>query len=106
MNRIKTRAKTRAKNDNDWTDIKYLIVWLAEQEWKIEFNKYEGKKREDLLLMVRQVYQALVDDDDEELLTVLEGIMYPVDWQDMCGIVLPLTVEEEGFAPSPERMEA
>lgn len=98
VNRTSTREKTKTKIATDRADIEYLIIWLAEQEWKIEFSKYEGKLRGDLLPMVRQVHQALVDDENEELLAMLEAVMYPVDWQDMSGLVLPPT--EEGGVPS------
>jgi hypothetical protein len=79
--------------------MEFLVIWLAEQEWKIELNKYEGKLRGDLLPMVRQLHQALVDDDNAELLAMLEAVMYPVDWQDMTGIVLPPTAEADVFVP-------
>lgn len=57
--------------------------------------------------MVRQVHQALVDDLNKygELLAVLEGIMYPVDWQEMSGLVLPPTAKENGVVTSTRRMQ-
>lgn len=99
MNRTSTRQKTKIKTATDRADIEYPIVWLAEHEWKVELNQYEGKLRGELLSMVRQLHQALVDDDNTEVLAMLEAAMYPVDWQDMRGIVLPPTAEADVFVP-------
>lgn len=94
MNRTSTRPKTKAKRDTDWADIKYLVAWLSERTYKIEFSKYEGKSRGDLLLMARQVHHELMEEEDEDLIVKLEEVMYPVDWEDMIIIVLAPTVED------------
>lgn len=94
VNRTSSWPKAKAKRDTDWADIKYLIAWLSDKDHKIEFNKYEGKGRGDLLVMVRQVHHELIEEEDEELLVKLEEVMHPVDWEDMSIIVLAPTVED------------
>ena len=59
-----TRPKTIQKNIVDATDIQYMIFWLASNNIRIEFEKYSGKSKDELLALVRKFRAKFADNED------------------------------------------
>jgi len=78
-NRESTRPKTVVKSHSDKRDLDYLIAWLAEKDMTIEFEKYEGKQKEELLKYVRCYLEMF--SDDQILMADLVMAMKPDDWR-------------------------
>jgi len=78
QNRNAVLPKTVTKSYSDKRDMDYLLIWLAENSMTIEFEKYEGKSKEQLLDYVRYYRNRL--SEDESLLEDLRKAMKPEDW--------------------------
>ncbi|KAF8964813.1 hypothetical protein BDZ97DRAFT_865663 [Flammula alnicola] len=78
-NHESTRPKTVLKNKSDQSDIDFLLYWLAENDMKIDFEKYQGKTRDELLCYVRQYHDKFHDNTD--LVKVLDSVVRPDDWE-------------------------
>ena len=70
--------KTVTKRLSDKRDLDYMVAWLAANNMTIEFEKYEGKSKTDLLPFVRY-YRELVRTDKEKI-EDLQKAMKPGDW--------------------------
>lgn len=79
----------------DTQDIRFLLHFLDEKAWKIEFGEYAAKTKEELLRMVAQFARAEEEEEEEEA-RILRRVMYPGDWDAMRA--LPM-VEEESMVP-------
>jgi hypothetical protein len=78
QNHDSTYPKTIAKRNSDKRDLYYMVTWLAHNKMTIEFDKYQGKSKAELLPFV-QYYREQVK-DDKDLLEDLQKAMKPEDW--------------------------
>ncbi|KAI0808901.1 hypothetical protein BC629DRAFT_1480171 [Irpex lacteus] len=92
-----TRPKTRSKVRTDTRDITFMLDYLADKSWKIEFEKYTGNPKEKLLRMVAIFHGKLVEDEEDEVVQTLQEVMYPGDWEAMRA--LPSVMEAESTMP-------
>jgi hypothetical protein len=76
-----TRPKTMLKNQSDQRDIEFIIDWLAGKGMVIEFDKYQGKPKVELLHIVRRYYDRFVQ--NLELIEKLKTIILEDDWNEM-----------------------
>lgn len=83
----------------DTQDIRFLLYFLDEKAWKIEFGEYAAKTKEELLGMVAQFARAKEEEGEEEA-RVLKRVMYPDDWDAMRA--LPVVEEESMVHPVDE----
>lgn len=90
-NRESTRPKTVAKSHSDKRDLDYLVAWLAEKDMTIEFEKYEGKEKEELLKYVRCYLRMF--SKDEILMADLVMAVKPDDWRLLQSITETSTEE-------------
>jgi hypothetical protein len=97
QNRESTYPKTLAKNGSDKRDLDFLVTWLAENNMTIEFEKYQGKNKEELLRYVRY-YQEKYS-EDESLMEDLKKAMKPLDWDLLTQ--LPTATSSIGIPLSP-----
>lgn len=67
-----------AKSKSDQADLVFMIIWLASEDMKIEFELYQGKSKADLLKYVRTFRKKFCD--DIELMGYLKDIIKPEDW--------------------------
>ncbi len=77
-NRDSTYPKTIAKQLSDKRDLDFIVAWLAVNNMTIEFEKYEGKSKEELLQFVRY-YREQVE-ADKQTIDNLQKAMKPGDW--------------------------
>jgi hypothetical protein len=70
--------KTVRKVASDRVDLDYLVYWLAEKGMTIEFEKYEGKSKEQLHVFVKAFKEACVGNED--LMDALQRAMKVEDW--------------------------
>jgi len=78
--RESTRPKSVAKCFSDKRDLDYLVSWLVENDMTIEFDKYQGKTKAELLEYVR-AYKTSIE--DEELIGDLKAAMKSDDWESL-----------------------
>lgn len=64
-----------------------MIRWLNERNMHINFNNYQGKSREDLLMIVRRYHEKF--SDDAERANHLRRIMESKDWDEMVKLAVP-----------------
>ncbi|KAF9068491.1 hypothetical protein BDP27DRAFT_1327126 [Rhodocollybia butyracea] len=79
VNRESTRPKTIRKQRSDTNDLRWLVIWLAAEQFTIDFDNYKGKTREQLLGLV-SVYRETMCAEDKELMEALKKAMKPADW--------------------------
>jgi len=75
--------KTLLKVASDRFDLEYLVYWLAENGMTIEFEKYEGKTKEQLHIYVKEFKE--VCDENEDLMDALQRAMKVEDWHAITG---------------------
>ena len=80
QNRESTRPKTVNKSHSDKNDLDYLVSWLAENDMTIEFEKYRGKTKDQLLEYVRAY---LISTKAQDLMQDLKAAMKPDDWESL-----------------------
>ena len=80
QNRESTRPKTVTKSHSDKNDLDYLVSWLAENDMTIEFEKYRGKTKDQLLEYVRAY---LISTKAQDLMQDLKAAMKPDDWESL-----------------------
>lgn len=73
-----TYPKTIAKQLSDKRDLDYMVAWLASNDMTIEFEKYKGKSKAELLQFVRY-YREQVE-ADKQTIENLQKAMKPDDW--------------------------
>jgi len=78
QSRESTHPRTVTKNTSDKDDLDYLSSWLAENEMHIEFEKYEGKPKSELLVCVRGYRESCRE--NMELMEALRSIIKEEDW--------------------------
>src|SRR6266498_2846889 len=79
-----TRPKTVAKSLSDKRDLDYLVSWLTENNMTIEFEKYQGKTKDQLLEYVRAYVE--VSKEEEELMGDLKAAMKSDDWKSLSSL--------------------
>ena len=75
--------KTVLKVASDRSDLEYLVYWLAEHGMTIEFEKYEGKTKEQLHVYVKTFKE--VCGENEALMGALQRAMKVEDWHAITG---------------------
>jgi len=76
--RDSTHPKSVAKRNSDKRDLDFMVTWLADNKMTIEFDKYQGKPRDELLRFVQYYWEQIKDDKD--LVEDLQKAMKPEDW--------------------------
>ncbi|KAI0089716.1 hypothetical protein BDY19DRAFT_992689 [Irpex rosettiformis] len=92
-----TRPQTITKTRIDKNDITFMLTYLFSHSLHIEFTKYAGKSREELVRMVKGFYDKLVEGGEDGTVRTLKGVMYNEDWEMMVG--LPVEAEESLVPP-------
>ncbi|KAL4076327.1 hypothetical protein J3A83DRAFT_2178016 [Scleroderma citrinum] len=77
-NRDSTYPKTVAKRISDKKDLNYMVIWLAVNNMTIEFEKYKGKSKTELLKFVRYYREQVKT--DKVIIENLQKAMKPGDW--------------------------
>ncbi|TDL22819.1 hypothetical protein BD410DRAFT_199766 [Rickenella mellea] len=79
LNYESDRPKTVFKNKSDQDDLNFLIHWLEEHQMMIDFDHYQGKTKQELLVHVRQYRNRLRE--NTELMESLANVLTPDDWK-------------------------
>lgn len=79
--RTSTRPQTLAKCQSDVADLHWLVDWLAKNDMTIEFDQYQGKSKEELMVYMRAYREAFSGDAD--LMQPLMKAMKPSDWDSL-----------------------
>lgn len=58
-----TRPLTMQKNEADSTDIKFIILWLADRNIQIDFNNYLGHSKDGLISLVQKFRNKFSSDE-------------------------------------------
>ncbi|PPR02501.1 hypothetical protein CVT24_002050 [Panaeolus cyanescens] len=78
INLESTRPKTVTKTNSDRRDLDYITLWLQENNMTIEFEEYQGKTKEELLVFVRKYREVLAGNTEME--EALKAVIKPMDW--------------------------
>lgn len=70
-----TRPKSISKAQSDRRDINYLISWMSDKRMTIDFEGYEGKTKDILLDMVRQLRDVLRLEENTGLMDELRSVV-------------------------------
>ncbi len=70
---------TIRKVKSDKNDLDFMTLWLAENEMKIEFEKYKGKPKHELLGWVRGYRDSC--QENVEVMEALQSIIKQEDWE-------------------------
>jgi len=83
LSRESDYPKAILKVASDRNDLEYLVYWLAENVMTIEFEKYEGKTKEQLRVYVKAFKE--VCDENGDLMDALQRAMKVEDWHAITG---------------------
>ncbi|KIL67782.1 hypothetical protein M378DRAFT_9060 [Amanita muscaria Koide BX008] len=75
-----TRPLTRRKAMSDRQDIEYLILWMSNRSMTIDFEQYQGKSKDTLLALVRELRDVIHSEDHTEMLGALRNVVTNDDW--------------------------
>ena len=78
--RTSTRPRTAAKAKSDRRDIEYLINWMSNKGMTIDFEGFQGKSKDTLLCLVRELRSVIRSEDDTALLDALRSVIEDDDW--------------------------
>ncbi|OAX42834.1 hypothetical protein K503DRAFT_732789 [Rhizopogon vinicolor AM-OR11-026] len=73
-----THPKTKSKAWSDRIDIDFLINCMSRKGMKIDFEAYEGKPKAVLLDLIRELHEALREDNGR--IDALKSIVNEDDW--------------------------